>query len=145
MPFFSPPPGLNLGKRSWTTRMVRRLTVRRGSLGFKINVPSSHKYIILHEYILAHKRHFSCVFLSNGLKANFPLRIVSPRSDVHGISVLFIERTGKRCMIKNKEHFIEGSCSLIARQGATKSSCIRRRMCSVVSLKTDSVKRFSLT
>ena len=81
--------------------------------------------------ILAHKCHFSCVFLSNGFKANFPLRIVIPRNDVHDISVLFIERTGMRCMIKNKEHFIEGSGSLIARQGAMRSAgCIRRRMCS---------------
>ena len=81
--------------------------------------------------ILAHKCHFSCVFLSNGFKANFPLRIVIPRNDVHDISVLFIERTEKRCMIKNKEHFIEDSGSLIARQGAMRSAgCIRRRMCS---------------
>ena len=140
MPFFSSPLGLNLGKRSWTTRMVwdsntnvRRLTVRKGSLGFKINVPSSHKYMLIKTLycILAHKCHFSCVFLSNGFKANFPLRIVIPRNDVHDISVLFIERTGKRCMIKNKEHFIEGSGSLIARQGAMRSAgCIRRRMCS---------------
>ena len=112
---------------------VRRLTVRKGSLGFKINVPSSYKYMLIKTLfcILAHKRHFSCVSLSNGFKANFPLRIVIPRNDVHDISVLFIERTGKRCMIKNKEHFIEGSGSLIARQGAMRSAgCIRRRMCS---------------
>ena len=140
MHFFSSPLGLNLGKRSWTTRMVwdsntnvRRLNVRKGSLGFEINVPSSHKYMLIKTLycILTHKCHFSCVFLSNGFKANFPLRIVIPRNDVHDISVLFIERTGKRCMIKNKEHFIEGSGSLIARQGAMRSAgCIRRRMCS---------------
>ena len=80
--------------------------------------------------ILAHKCHFSCVNLRNDFKANFPLRIVIPRNDVHDILVLLIERRGKRCMIKNKEHFIEGSGSLIARQGATRSRCIRRRMCS---------------
>ena len=111
---------------------VRRLTARKGSLGFKINVPSSYKYMLIKTLycILAHKCHFSCVNLRNDFKANFPLRIVIPRNDVHDISVLFIERTGKRCMIKNKEHFIEGSGSLIARQGATRSRCIRRRMCS---------------
>ena len=139
MPFFSSPLGLNLGKRSWTTRMVwdsntnvRRLTVGKGSLSFEINVPSSHKYMLIKTLycILTDKCHFSCVFLNNGFKANFPLRIVIPRYDVHDISVLFIERTGMRCMIKNNEHFIEGSCSLIARQGATRSGCIRRRMCS---------------
>ena len=43
----------------------------------------------------------------------------------HDISVLYIERTGQ-FMIKNKEHFKEGSGSLIARQGAMKSGCIRR-------------------
>ena len=111
---------------------VKRLTVRKGSLGFKINVLSSHEYMLIKTLycILTHKCHFSCVFLSNGFEANFPLRIVIPRNDVHDISVLFIERTGKRCMIKSKEHFIEGSGSLIARQGAMRSGCIRRRMCS---------------
>ena len=40
-------------------------------------------------------------------------------------------------MIKNKEHFMEGICSLIARQGAMRSAgCVRRR--AVVSLNTDS-------
>ena len=34
-------------------------------------------------------------------------------------------------MIKNKEHFIEGSSSLITKQGVMRSAgCIRRRMCS---------------
>ena len=79
--------------------------------------------------ILAHKCHFSCVNLRNDFKVNFPLRIVNPRNDVHDILVLLIERRGKRCMIQNKEHFIEGSGSLIARQGAMRSAGrIRRRM-----------------
>ena len=64
------------------------------------------------------------------LQSKFSSPYSYPRNDVHDILVLLIERRGKRCMIKNKEHFIEGSGSLIARQGATRSRCIRRRMCS---------------
>ena len=118
---------------------VRRLTVRKGSLGFKINVPSSYKYMLIKTLfcILAHKRHFSCVSLSNGFKANFPLRIVIPRNDVHDISVLFIERTGRRCMIKNRRQ-LQLDCEARSNEKRGLYFDVFAGVYTVVSLKTDS-------
>ena len=56
----------------------------------------------------------------------------------------FFERTGK-FMIVNKKHFKEGG-KLIARQGANEEQVYSLAILyAMVSLKTDSIKRFSLT
>ena len=102
---------------------VKRLTVRKGSLGFEINVPSSHEYMLIKTLycILTHKCHFSCVFLSNGLNANFPLRIVI------GVRAIFcqggaVNHLPKKCLqvaqiFTKQSNRNEGRCNKIGPTG----------------------------